>query len=170
MAYSCRKCIGRMIWPWYLIQIKNNLDHLLNLSFLSPSLAYNSPLDDYRGILPQRNTVLGKNQMDNTFGMSHRKCTGYVLGKEKGLYAALFRLVHINDLVKILINVKKPLSKRLFRRGLDDPMCNIFYFITHSLYDAKACRCKSRIDSDNSHEVQSSSSKSSGTSRSCETS
>ena len=147
MAYCRRKGIGSMVGPWHFIQVKNHLDHLLNLSLLGPPLAHHGPLYHYRGVFAQWNAMLCEHQMNNPLSMGHRNGAGYVLGKEQGLYAPFVGLIHIYDLVQVLINMKKPLSKRLFRRGLYDPMCNIFNFITHSLYDAKACGCKSRVDS-----------------------
>ena len=115
MADGCREGIGRMVWTWYLLKVKNDLHHLLHLLLLGSSLAYHSPFYHYRCVLTQRNTVLCKHQMNHTLGVGHWNGTGYVLGKEKALYATLVRLIHINDLVQVLINAKKPLSQRLFR-------------------------------------------------------
>ncbi len=115
MADGGRKGIGRMVWPRYLLKVKDHLDHLLHLLLLCSSLAYHSPLYHYRCILPQRYAVLREHQMDHTLGMGHWNGAGYILGKEKCLYAALIWLVNLKDLLQVLINAKKPLSQRLFR-------------------------------------------------------
>jgi hypothetical protein len=75
MANRHRQCVSGIVGRRYLIQVKQQLDHLLDLPFVGVPIADNRPFDLRGGVLDHLATSLDRGEHGHTAGMTELQRT-----------------------------------------------------------------------------------------------